>query len=234
MTLPANDGKTGPYDTDGATTQFAYDFRIDNKNEIRVVFTNANGTDVDLVVDVDFTVDGIGNANGGNVTTTTAYASGNKVTNLYGVPMSQTTDLSAVKAYSPTTVEDRFDQTTKQIQELAEKLSRANLSGVTNTAYVDPTAISGYKQVSTTTYTVLSTDAGMWIDFTNAAGCAVTLSDGLPTNFTFVAGSYTGSGTISFTATTLTAVGDELPAGGYAAAFLKVGATEWRAAGGLG
>lgn len=58
--------------------------------------------------------------------------------------------------------------------------------------------IASQKEVPGTTYTLLDSDEGTWIYFTNAAGCTVTLPHTLTTGFTFTGVRATGAGTITF------------------------------------
>jgi len=65
------------YSGDASTTVFAYTFKIFDEDDITVILrTDATGSESVQTKTTDYTVSGVGNAGGGNVTFTTAPASG--------------------------------------------------------------------------------------------------------------------------------------------------------------
>ncbi len=125
MTVSSEISKSGPYVCNGVTTTFPYGFRILDKSHVRVVLADADGVETDLVVEVNFTVSGVGDAGGGDVVVTPAPAAGNTITNLRKPPFTQETDLQNQGAYYAQTVEDRFDMITMQIQTVKERSDRS-------------------------------------------------------------------------------------------------------------
>ena len=103
----------------GATTVFPYTFQITLKTDIEVL--------VDLVVktvDVDYTVDGLGNSGGGNVTFFEAPANLSIVTRLRKQPASQLSDYIANETSPSARIEADLDKLAMQIQQVKEQLRR--------------------------------------------------------------------------------------------------------------
>lgn len=126
MTISSEVTTAGPYDGNGVTTIFPYDFRIVEEEHIRVVLRDAFGVSTDLsLVGGDFTVTGVGNVDGGNVIVAVPPTVGQKLTLLRSPPLTQETDLANQGPYSASVVEDRFDMLVMQIQTVNEKTDRA-------------------------------------------------------------------------------------------------------------
>lgn len=68
MTVNTTDITSGPFIGTNLVATYDYDFRIENKNQIRVFETTDLGVKTELVVDTDFTVAGIGEDAGGQIT----------------------------------------------------------------------------------------------------------------------------------------------------------------------
>lgn len=89
-----------------------------------------------------------------------------------------------------------------------------------------------FKTITTTTYEVEESDWGKRLKFTNAAGCAVTLPNGLSDGLEFAAKRDTGAGVVSFTAaTTLLSSGTEITTVQDWASVVHEGSDVWHAAG---
>lgn len=125
MTVSSENAKSGPYACNGVTTAFPYTFRILDESHIKVILTNSQGVETVLALNSDYTVTGVGAANGGNVVVSPAKASGNFITNLRHPPFTQETDFQNQGAYYAETVEDRFDLLTMQIQTVKERADRS-------------------------------------------------------------------------------------------------------------
>ena len=125
MTVTSTTARSGPYAGNGSTTQFPYTFRILDEAHLTVVKTAADGTETTLVLTTDYTVSGVGNASGGNVTTTSAPASGETLTILRGVPLTQETDWTNQGPFFAETVEESVDKLTMIAQQFDERLDRA-------------------------------------------------------------------------------------------------------------
>lgn len=119
--------------TGTGTSVFAYDFKINDDDEILVQqITISTGVTTTLVKTTDYTVSGVGNDAGGNVTLTTAsFPSG--LTSLYklvltrNVPFTQPTDYVENDPFPAETHEDALDRIVMMIQQQDEILGRAIL-----------------------------------------------------------------------------------------------------------
>jgi len=126
MTISSEVSTAGPFNGNGATKIFPYGFRIVDEDHIRVVLQDIFGVSTDLsLVDGDYTVSGVGNDAGGNVTVVVAPATGQKLTLLRNPPFTQETDLANQGPYNAEVVEDRFDMMVMQIQTVKEITDRS-------------------------------------------------------------------------------------------------------------
>lgn len=122
MTVSSATNKSGPYTGNGVTTVFAYGFRILDASHIQVVRTENGG---DTVLTTGFTVSGVGNAGGGNVTFAVAPTAAQKITLIRNAPFTQQTDLENQGAYYAEVVEQAFDLATMRDQQLQEQIDRS-------------------------------------------------------------------------------------------------------------
>lgn len=125
MTIASDIDRSGPYNGNGVTTAFDYEFRITNEAHVRVVRGNSDGTETTLDLGADYAVTGVGGADGGQIICTVAPATGTTITNLREVPFTQETDLENQGAYLAQVVEDALDLAVMRDQQLAEELNRA-------------------------------------------------------------------------------------------------------------
>ena len=96
MAVASETTQSGPYTGNGSTTQFAYTFPILDGSHLTVVKTATDGTDTTLTPTTDYTVDGVGSAGGGTVTTTAAPASGETITILRNVALTRQAGLESL------------------------------------------------------------------------------------------------------------------------------------------
>jgi hypothetical protein len=122
MTVPSATAKSGPYNGNGVTTVFAYGFRILDAAHIRVIRTE---NDIDTEVTTGFTVSGVGNVGGGNVTFDAAPGPTQRITLIRNAPFTQQVDLENQGAYYAETIEEAFDLAAMRDQQLAEQIGRA-------------------------------------------------------------------------------------------------------------
>lgn len=122
MTVSSATNKSGPYTGNGVTTVFAYGFRILDASHIKVVRTEAG---VDTVLTTGFTVSGVGNAGGGNVTFAVAPTAAQKITLIRNAPFTQSTDLENQGAYYAETIEEALDLAAMRDQQLQEQINRS-------------------------------------------------------------------------------------------------------------
>jgi len=118
----------------GVLTQFAYTFKILDDDDITVILrTDATGSESVQTKTTDYTVSGVGNAGGGNVTFTTAPASGVTVVLLRETARTQATDYTPNDPFPAESHEEALDKLTFIAQELEEELGRAIKVSKTNT-----------------------------------------------------------------------------------------------------
>lgn len=123
MTVSSTTSRSGPYTGNGVTTVFAYGFRILDETHVEVVRTEA-GVD-ETVSPSEFTVSGVGNAVGGNITFTLAPTSAQTITIIRAAPFTQAVDLENQGAYYAETIEEAFDLAAMRDQQLQEQVDRS-------------------------------------------------------------------------------------------------------------
>ena len=112
----------------GTAGPFGFGWRVDNKNQIKVVKVNiATGVETLLTVDVNYTVSGIGVALGGTVTLVAAVL-GNGTESLVivaNIPLEQGLTLSDHDDFPAATVEQRLDWMMRIAQRHSDQINRS-------------------------------------------------------------------------------------------------------------
>jgi hypothetical protein len=139
MTVPSAMNRSGPYNGNGVTTVFDYDFKIANENHVKVIKADAAGVETVLTIDADYAVSDVGNPAGGQVTLSAPLPTGQTLTLILSVPFTQEIDLENQGAYYAETVESALDLAVMRDQQLQEQVSRA----VTIPASEDPAQLAG-------------------------------------------------------------------------------------------
>jgi hypothetical protein len=124
MTVANEDGRTGPYNGNGSTTVFAYDFKALDEAHIVVTLTSSAGVEATKTLTTHYSVSGVGTDGGGNITMVTAPASGELLTITRDVPKTQLVDLQNRGGVAPTTLETMSDRLTQITQDIDEVLAR--------------------------------------------------------------------------------------------------------------
>jgi hypothetical protein len=129
MTVASTDSRTGPYDGNGSTTTFAYDFLVlDQAHLVVTVKTTSTGVEVVKTLTSHYSVTGVGTPSGGNIVFTSASThapSGTTVTITRSVPKTQTTDLQNRGGVQPETLETGYDKLTQIVQDQQEEIDRS-------------------------------------------------------------------------------------------------------------
>jgi hypothetical protein len=131
MTVPATARRAGPYNGNGSTTSFPFTFKTYAAGDLLVVKTSSLNVDSTLVLNSSYSVTLNGDQDaspGGTITypiTGAKLASGEKLTILSALEYEQTTDLLGGGAFNARVIEDTFDRTVVQIQQLGEQVGRA-------------------------------------------------------------------------------------------------------------
>lgn len=120
------------YVADGATTIYQYNFLLPTENDVAVYFTpfgEEDEPDADiLVLNVDYTVQGVGNVNGGTITFTVAPALDGIVTFSRDVLAAIETDFANAQTFNGATLDDKFEELTLMVQQIKTSLEQRSLA----------------------------------------------------------------------------------------------------------
>jgi len=108
----------------GVQVTFNYTFRILDEEEILVTVTTSAGVESTKTLTTDYSVTGVGNANGGTVVFVTAPANLSTVTLSRNMEFVQPLDVSEQSSFSLTSLETALDRTVMQIQQVKESTDR--------------------------------------------------------------------------------------------------------------
>jgi hypothetical protein len=126
--VPRND-----YTGTGSVDTYAYGFKILDQDDLLVVVADTDGLEETLTIGVDYTVTGVGLANGGNVVLTSDLTLNYHLTILQNVAIEQETSIRNDSEYYASIHEDTFDTSRRIDQQVAEMLQRAILFKKTST-----------------------------------------------------------------------------------------------------
>ena len=132
MTVSSSTNKVS-YNGNGSTTVFAYTFKIFDEDDLTVIIRDASGTETTQTITTHYTVSGVGNAGGGNVTMLTAPASGETLTILREQDLLQGLDLVPNDPFPAQSLEDALDKLVFMVQQHDEELARTIKASKTNT-----------------------------------------------------------------------------------------------------
>lgn len=122
----STENRRNDYDGNGVTATFPFSFTILRPQDLRVVQADQFGAETVLVLDVDYTVSGVGVANGGEIVLTAGpLPTGHHLTLLRNMELLQSTDLRNQGGYSPEVVETALDRVVMTLQQQQEELDRA-------------------------------------------------------------------------------------------------------------
>lgn len=120
----------------GATTAFSVPFYFLDEDHLIVILTDSSGNDTTQTKTTHYTVTGAGDQSGGTVTMVTAPASGEKLTILRNIPLTQDTDYVENDSFPAETHEEAIDKLTMITQQLDELATRS-LKAPTTTSITD-------------------------------------------------------------------------------------------------
>lgn len=118
------DGARWDYTGNGSTTAFPYTCRIIDQEDLKVIKVSTTGVAVTQTRGTHYTVSGVGSASGGNVTFTTAPATGERITILRLQKKHQQSNYVPGQAFPADSVEKDLDKIIMQIQQHDEILRR--------------------------------------------------------------------------------------------------------------
>lgn len=136
MTISSEVRKTEPFIGNDVTTALPFAFKVFTADEVLVVRANSAGVETTLVLNTDYTVslNPDQNANpGGTVNLTSPLATGFTAVVSSELENIQPTDLTNQGGFYPQVITNALDRATILIQQLAEKLSRAIKTTITDT-----------------------------------------------------------------------------------------------------
>ena len=165
MTVSSATNKVS-YNGNGSQTVFAYGFKIFDQDDLTVIIRNASGGETTQTITTHYTVSGMGNASGGNVTMGTAPASGESITIIREQPLTQGLDLVPNDPFPATLVEDTLDKITFMVHQHEETLNRT-IKGSKTTTITDP---SFTEDATARANKVFAFDASGNIDITQELG----------------------------------------------------------------
>ena len=131
MTVTSTNQKI-QFNGNGSTTVFAYNFKIFASSDLSVILRSAAGTETVQQLTTNYTVSGVGEASGGNVTMGTAPASGTTLTILRVQPNLQGLDLVPNDPFPAGSMEDALDKLTFMVQTHDEEIGRSIKASKTN------------------------------------------------------------------------------------------------------
>lgn len=180
MTVSSTTAKN-TYSGDAATLVFAYTFRILDEDEIVVQLEDSSGNITTQTKTTHYTVSGVGDAAGGNITFVSAPSATETVILKRGMALTQTTDYSENDAFPAETHEEALDRLTMIAQELDEEIDRAVRLPITTTI-TDATATG-----IAATYVLRVNSAADGLEFVSPTTAALATSV-TPTDGTFLVG----------------------------------------------
>jgi len=134
MTVPVNDRRI-QYTATAGQTIFPYDFKITANTEIAVLQTvNATGVTTTLTLTTEYTVSGVGDAGGGNITLVTGTAVNDTITITGTTPLTRVTDFNQAGDFLTSDLNDQLDKLTDILQENDTETNRALLLAPEDTA----------------------------------------------------------------------------------------------------
>lgn len=131
MTVPATTRRAGPFNGNGLANIFSFGFKTFDAGDLQVIKTSTLGNESTLVLNSDYSVSLNPDQDagpGGTVTypiSGTKLALGEKLTIVGNLAYEQTTDLLGGGSFNARVIEDTFDRTVIQIQQVEEALDRS-------------------------------------------------------------------------------------------------------------
>lgn len=153
MTVNTVSITSGPYVGNGVADTFNYTFRVVDKEQLSVFETDLDGNEVELQVDVDYTVNDVGDEAGGTIVRTAgALPSGYMWYVRSDYKPTQITAFASQGAFFPRVHEDAFDKLTflvlQQQDSIGRSLSLSDSdpagSGALNPVEITPETVVGF------------------------------------------------------------------------------------------
>lgn len=120
-----NQNSKSKYTANGTSTVFAYDFRILDSSHAVVYITDLSGVDTLQVEGSDYTIDGVGDNDGGNITFTSPPTLSYTVTIYRSIPINQLVDYIPTGRFPAETHEEAIDKLTLLCQDISKNVERS-------------------------------------------------------------------------------------------------------------
>lgn len=135
------------YSCNGSTTVFAYPFKVYEDDDLEVIVADSSDSETTLTVNNEYTVSGAGDDSGGNVTLAVAStcASGNTLTILRSIDITQDTDYSDGQTLTADGLEAPPDKSRIIDQEIIENSDRS-IKVIKSSTLTDLTVIPAANQ----------------------------------------------------------------------------------------
>jgi len=132
MTVSSSTNRVS-YSGNGTLTVFAYTFKVFDEDDLTVILRASDGTETVQTITTHYTVSGVGDAGGGNVTFVTAPTATETVVILREQPLTQGLDLVPNDPFPAASLEDALDKLVFVTQQHSEELGRTIKASKTNT-----------------------------------------------------------------------------------------------------
>ena len=132
MTVSSSTNRVS-YSGNGTLTVFAYTFKVFDEADLTVILRASDGTETVQTITTHYTVSGVGDVGGGNVTFVTAPTATQTVVILREQPLTQGLDLVPNDPFPAQSLEESLDKLTFMVQQHNEELGRAIKASRTNT-----------------------------------------------------------------------------------------------------
>ena len=132
MTVSSSTNRVS-YSGNGTLTVFAYTFKVFDESDLTVILRASDGTETVQTITTHYTVSGVGDVGGGNITFVTAPTATQTVVILREQPLTQGLDLVPNDPFPAESLEESFDKLTFMVQQHEEELGRAIKASRTNT-----------------------------------------------------------------------------------------------------
>jgi len=129
MTVPKNN-IVHSYKGNGVTTKFDFDFLIEKKSELLVLHTNSSGKQTELTLDIDYSINKVGNPNGSYITFPLEDSEYKILSNNETITLMLNLEIEQDKEYSNSakldleSLEKSFDYIVRLMQILNRKIER--------------------------------------------------------------------------------------------------------------
>jgi hypothetical protein len=114
------------YIGNGLIASYDYVFKIFDPNHLHVIIADTNGVETVLVYPTNYSVSGVGRANGGTITLIAGALTVNyRLAIIRQLPFTQGTDLRNLGGYYPDTVENQLDKFVMMFQQLIDNVNHS-------------------------------------------------------------------------------------------------------------